>query len=101
MSIFSKGGSISAKKDDYNTEGTAKVYAESFVKDRLKSPSTAKFCNRLLEMEAKNQGGTKWTVIGWVDSQNSFGAMIRSDFCVTLELNEKGAKCINCVINSR
>lgn len=55
--------------------------AEQFVKDRLKAPSTAKFqsCE-----DRSVSGAGPYTVRGWVDSENSFGAMLRSNYSVTL-----------------
>lgn len=99
--LFGQCGGSSSKSDNWNTESWAKSYAQLMVKNNLKAPSTAKFCNSAREMNAKNLGGTKWKVTGWVDAQNSFGAMIRSDFEVTLELTKDGAKCIDCVIKAR
>lgn len=87
--------------DNWNTENNAKSYAMIIVKDNLKAPSTAKFCNTAREMTAKNLGGAKWRVTGWVDAENSFGAMIRSDFEVVLELSSKGATRISCTIKKR
>ena len=48
------------------------------VLDILKSPSTAKFANYLDWGFSKNK--KRIIVQGYVDSQNSFGAVIRSDF---------------------
>lgn len=94
-------GSSSGKTDNWNTESWAKSYAQIIVKDNLKAPSTAKFCNTATEMKATNLGGAKWKVTGWVDAQNSFGAMIRSDFEVVLELSSKSATKISCTITKR
>ena len=77
--------------DDYNTESRAIVCAENAVEERLKSPSTADFCP-LYEMTAENLGGDKWEVTGYVDAQNSFGAVVRQKWIVTLTLTEKGYK---------
>ena len=95
------GGLSSRKSDNWNTENRAKSYAMIMVKDNLKAPSTAKFCNTSREMTAKNFGGAKWRVTGWVDAENSFGAMIRSDFDVVLELSSNGATRISCTIKKR
>ena len=46
--------SSSSGNGDYNTANHAKSYAIIMVKDNLKSPSTAKFCNAAREMTAKN-----------------------------------------------
>jgi hypothetical protein len=62
--------------------------SEDFVKERLKSPSTAKFptafdyINGDGCMALFNNG--VWTLSSWVDSQNSFGAMIRSHYVAQL-----------------
>lgn len=95
-------GLSSGESDSFsNTESAAKVWAEHIVKQNLKSPSTAKFCNRIMEMKAESLGGAKWKVTGWVDSQNSFGATVRSDFVVKLELIKDGVRCIDIQIKSR
>lgn len=95
-------GSSSKKSDSFsNTESAAKVWAEYIVKQNLKSPSTAKFCSRLREMKAESLGGAKWKVTGWVDAQNSFGATVRSDFVVKLELIKDGVRCIDIQIKTR
>lgn len=67
--------------DEYYFACTA---AQEEVKQRLKSPSSAKFpvCS---EMNITNTGD-KWTIIGYVEAQNSFGAMLKSDFTVKIEL---------------
>lgn len=51
---------------------------QGFVKDRLKAPSTAEFCRYQDAQVAVD--GEKYRVVGCVDSQNSFGANIRSSF---------------------
>lgn len=69
----------------------AKICAEKAVEDNLKSPSTAKFC-KYTEMTATNLGGDKWKVTGYVDAQNSFGAVVRTNWTVTLTLTGSGFK---------
>ncbi len=100
FAICSGSGSKDSKGIN-NSENNAKSYAMIIVKDNLKSPSTAKFCNTASEMTAKNIGGYKWRVTGWVDAQNSFGATVRSDFVVELELVKEGAKSISVQIKGR
>ncbi len=58
------------------------VIAEQEVEERLKAPSTAKFSN----IEVAKSGST-WVVTGYVDAQNSFGAMIRNRFRVEIKDN--------------
>lgn len=62
----------------------AYIAAESYVTDRLKAPSTAKFGG----YDPKNVlivGPCKFFISGYVDAQNSFGAMIRNNYYVSLE----------------
>jgi hypothetical protein len=56
----------------------AKIFAQSVELATLKAPATAKFCSHE-EMKVIEQNGV-YTVSGYVDSQNSYGAMLRSTF---------------------
>ncbi len=65
------------------------VYAKEVIKRILKSPSTAEF----VDVRAYELSNLKdvWAVNGYVDSQNSFGAMMRSQWEVQLDYrNGKG-----------
>lgn len=70
-------------------EFDAVVVAEKAVKNKLKSPSTAEFCSHK-EYSITCSRNT-WTVSGYVDAQNSFGAMLRNNFTVkfTFENGER------------
>lgn len=59
------------------------IQCEEKVKEILKSPSTAKFPNILNWGFSKEKNIVK--VQGYVDSQNGFGAEIRSEFLFTLD----------------
>jgi len=48
--------------------------AREFVRDRLRSPSSAEFGDEIAEVV----DGATWRVTGYVDAQNGFGAMIRA-----------------------
>lgn len=61
--------------------------AEDTVKQNLKAPSTATFSS-IRETQIKRSGNT-WTVSGWVDAQNSFGAMLRSEYTVKITFTSK------------
>ncbi len=63
-------------------EVAAKVRAEMFVTDQLKAPRTARFPSTTSYV-ARSFDDT-WMVSGYVDAQNSYGAMIRSEWFVTL-----------------
>lgn len=66
---------------------TARVMCEKFVKDRLKAPASAEFApGSETHTLAKGKGAYKIT--SWVDSQNSFGAMIRTNY--TCEVSYQG-----------
>jgi hypothetical protein len=66
--------------DRASSTGDAVVACEGFVKDRLKAPSSAKFSG-----EDAQQSGSVYTVTGAVDSQNSFGALLRSSYTCVVE----------------
>lgn len=62
------------------------------ILDRLKAPSTVKWPGNCLTGRdyVFAQEAASWTIQGQVDSQNSFGAMIRSTWQVTvLDLGDK------------
>jgi len=60
-------------------EVTAWTMCQSFVEDRLKAPRTAKwpwgFTDRVTHL-----GGGRYRIKAYVDSENSFGAMMRTRF---------------------
>jgi len=66
------------------TESQAKIMAQGMVKQLLKSPSTADFPS--FDYTTTNVG-SKYTVVSYVDSQNGFGAMIRSTWRVVMTHN--------------
>ncbi len=72
-----KGCGGSSGQDDGSASATAGC--EELVKDRLKAPSTAEFSG-----ESADGSAGSYTVTGDVDSQNSFGAMLRSHFTCTV-----------------
>jgi hypothetical protein len=59
----------------------ATKHCEEAVSGRLKAPATAQFNSQ----ESESSPGV-WTVVGTVDSENSFGALLRSEFQCTLTL---------------
>ena len=65
----------------------AMLGAQAFVKDRLVSPSSADF-GGWFGQDAEDcvtaLGGGRYSVCGWVDSQNRFGVTVRSNFRCTL-----------------
>ena len=60
---------------------------EKYIKDRLKSPSTAKCGTYVLDPNPDRISVVKiehntWQVSGWVEAENSYGATPRTDFTV-------------------
>ena len=62
---------------------------ERAVKARLKSPTSAQFDTK--SYATASTAGFTVKVSGTVDSQNSFGAMIRSNFACVVTTDAKGA----------
>ena len=80
--------SSSPNKDSFgHTQSAAFVIAQDTVNQQLKSPSSAKYCS-MKEANISRSGNT-WTVSGWVDADNSFGASIRNKFTVTITFSSK------------
>ncbi|MFJ3319377.1 hypothetical protein [Curtobacterium sp. NPDC086286] len=59
----------------------AQIACENRIKDALKSPSSADFNDDV-------SGSGPYTVTGTVDSENSFGAMLRSNFQCTVTVTD-------------
>lgn len=79
-----------------------KIWTEDNIKKILKAPSTAEFPGSFLSpFEDWNfsKNGNKYTVSAYVDSQNSFSAMIRSDFTITYEWKGDTAKVISLIFD--
>jgi len=64
---------------------SAYTMAQQFVKDRLKSPRSAKFPWSSDEYRVAHTGRGKYQVVSYVDAQNAFGAMIRSTYVVEMQ----------------
>jgi hypothetical protein len=71
----------------YEKELSAEVYAETYIERLLKAPSTADFCS----MNTTDLGDNRWRITSCVDSQNSYGAMIRSNWETTMIYTEDPA----------
>lgn len=83
--LFSNDESVPTQSKAYvPTEIELHVQAQQFVKQGLKAPSTAKF--PLEPVSAGTDGNGLYQVESYVDSQNSFGAMVRSEWMVNMRL---------------
>ena len=64
-----------------NADDYAFAEAKIVVKEHLRAPSTATFPSWLGDGgKVRREGECTFVVSGWVDAQNGFGAMIRSDW---------------------
>ncbi len=78
-SIFDTPSSTDWRSE--NNSIAANVMMEKFVKERLRSPSTSKFPGALERSDhVQYLGNQKYKINSWVDSQNAFGATIRTHF---------------------
>lgn len=72
--VFMLWGSIAGDDEpDVPDQYEAKAQCEGFADKRLKAPATADYDLAAVE------SAESWTVTGTVDSENGFGAMIRSE----------------------
>ncbi len=62
--------------------------AHSYVENILKAPGTAKFAP-YDDTHITTLGDNRWSVESYVDSQNSFGAMLRSRYKIVLKYKGK------------
>jgi hypothetical protein len=66
--------------------------AQQVIRSKLKAPSTAKFPSCSFKEgeiatrgERSSAGNPIWHVVHYVDAENSFGAMLRNRYIVTIE----------------
>lgn len=75
-------------KPNQGSESEANSKALSYVLDMLKEPNTAKF--EFVQAKPRTTDPRIWDVAGYVDAQNSFGAMIRSRYVCVLSWDGLG-----------
>lgn len=75
-----------SKNKEQNSKITALTAAQEEVKSRLKSPSSANFPWGI-DCVTKISDNT-YVINSYVDSQNSFGAMLRTNFTCQITLND-------------
>lgn len=66
------------------SDSDACYMAQKFVKEQLKSPSTAEFAPCREPDTVVTRTERLWMVRSWVDAENSFGANLRNDFTAKL-----------------
>ena len=86
---FSGCDSTSENNNTNTSTSMASIQAKEYVKKSLKSPSTAKFPGLwgLANdgVVAYEKETNRYEIVSYVDSQNSFGATIRSNWSVVLK----------------
>lgn len=82
------GDSSDDLKNEKHDKIEALVLSQECVKDNLKCPSTAEFASGTKNVTQIND--TTFDVSSYVDSQNSFGAMIRTYYSCTITFNSQG-----------
>ena len=75
MTLVTSEGTAPTKKIN---DASAYVQCKNFVMERLRAPATADF--PFMDYTAWDMGNDTWVVKSYVDSQNGFGAMIRSNW---------------------
>ena len=81
--ILSSGGNDTSTPAQGTSENMAFIQSQAYVKDFLKSPGSADF--PFADFSYIDHEDDSYTIQSYVDSQNSFGAMIRSDYTATLK----------------
>lgn len=85
MAVFVVGFFVSmfddSSSDSAGTEYGAKSACQDWVEDQLKAPSTADFGG------VNVSGVGPWTVTGYVDAENSFGANVRTAWACDVRLD--------------
>jgi len=93
--LFAEKAHEASQSDPEDKREEALVMAQQFIKDRLKSPSTASFGSFFKgEFQSAEKCVTpienqEYIVRGWVDSQNSFGGTVRTNFMIRIK--DKGS----------
>ena len=85
--------SVKAEKEaEMRDKWAAFCIAKEFVSDRLKSPKSAEFKGIFDDWEddVERMGKDVFCVKSWVDSKNSFGAMVRAHFMCSVHRVEGG-----------
>lgn len=86
-----------ARNKAENIKWDAYYTAKNFVKNRLKSPSTANFPNGKDATITLLPDGVTYKIYSYVDSQNGFGAMIRTRWYAKLIIDGDSWKLLDLV----
>lgn len=87
LEVFGQLLQSSQPVEDKSDGITACLMANKFVEQRLKAPSTAKFqscADAVTNHEYLSKANDNYRVMSYVDSENSFGAMLRLNYVVVV-----------------
>lgn len=80
---------VAAQDDECGNTARAYIMSQEFVKKRLKSPATADFPSLHADGVTANMiGYCRYGITAFVDSQNAFGAMIRTNYSAKLRYDK-------------
>lgn len=99
-SSSSYSGSSSKKQDDDDIKAGVYVLAKKCVKNHLKAPSTAEF-SEMWECAFQKGEGDIYMMTGYVDSQNSYGAMLQEQWSIMAEVNGDKASLVMLTIGDQ
>lgn len=91
---------VLAQVTDYTLTDTEEFsymsYSEEVINKVIKAPSTAEYPGQVWNRDQWKIGRDKELIqiSSYVDSQNSFGAMIRSEFTIQLDYSTGGLLCV-------
>lgn len=77
--------------------GATKACTQEYVPDRLTSPATAEWS----DIEVDQDGDTYYRVTGSVDSENAFGAMVRSTWDCYVARDGDGWRAVEVALKAR
>lgn len=99
-SSSSYSSSSGKKQDDDEIKASVYVLAKKCVKNHLKAPSTAKF-SEMWECAFQKGEGNVYMMTGYVDSQNSYGAMLQEQWSIMAEVNGDKASLVMLTIGDQ
>lgn len=88
------------KQDDDEIKASVYVLAKNCVKNHLKAPSTAKF-SEMWECAFQKGEGNVYMMTGYVDSQNSYGAMLQEQWGIMAEVSGDKASLVMLTIGDQ
>lgn len=98
--LVSAAFNMPSQEEISETESRSDAYwcAREEVTSLLKSPSTAEFPNELYKNVTQKAGDNHYVVSSYVDAQNEFGAVLRSQYSCDVHLLQGGGCRTECSI---